>query len=117
MAEEFQAGICGGNWWNSSKTVFMGGCSTVNTSDHHMGTYGSSWVTDMVDLKAKSCKESNNSVSHTTMVFQNSHKPHQQTDSDSGGNSILMDSATLQMMGFGLSASSSSSSDWSQALL
>ncbi|XP_006383985.1 transcription factor bHLH112 isoform X2 [Populus trichocarpa] len=124
MAEEFQAGICGENWWmNSSKSVFMGGlspCSTVSITSDHMGTYGSWTTADMVDLKARSisCKESNHittSVSDASIPFLNSQKP-QQADSDSGGSSILIDS-TLQMMGYGLSSSSSSSSDWNQALL
>lgn len=125
MAEEFQAGICGDNWWmNSSKSVFMGGlspCSTVNvtsSSSDHIGYYGS-WATaaDMVDLKARSisCKGSNNDIDNS-LPFQNSQKP-QQADSDSGGSSILIDSSTIQMMGFGLSSSSSSSSDWNQTLL
>ncbi|KAL9392643.1 hypothetical protein Peur_016563 [Populus x canadensis] len=124
MAEEFQAGICGENWWmNSSKSVFMGGlspCSTVSIASDHMGTYGSWTTADMVDLKARSisCNESNHittSVSDASIPFLNSQKP-QQADSDSGGSSILIDS-TLQMMGYGLSSSSSSSSDWNQALL
>ena len=124
MAEEFQAGICGENWWmNPSKSVFMGGLSpysTVSIASDHMGTYGSWTTADMVDLKARSisCKESKNittSASDTSIPFLNSQKP-QQPDSDSGGSSILIDS-TLQMMGFGLSSSSSSSSDWNQALL
>ncbi|XP_061982940.1 transcription factor bHLH112-like isoform X1 [Populus nigra] len=123
MAEEFQAGICGENWWmNSSKSMFIGGlspCSTVSLPSDHMGTYNGSWATaDMVDLKPRSisCKESHNttSVSDTSIAFLNSPKP-QQANSDSGGSSNLIDS-TLQMMGFGLS-SSSSSSDWNQALL
>ncbi|KAJ4849576.1 hypothetical protein Tsubulata_035849 [Turnera subulata] len=129
MAEEFQAGICGENWWNPSKSVFMGGggvgggglspCSVVNTSD--MGTYGSWMTTDhMLDLKPRSCKEANHTAAtDSAIAFQNSlkaHHHHDQADSDSGGSTILMDSS-LQMMGFGLSSSSSSSSDWSQALL
>ncbi|KAJ6416463.1 hypothetical protein OIU84_002345 [Salix udensis] len=124
MAEEFQAGICGESWWlNSSKSMFIGGlspCSTVSLPSDHMETYNGSWATaDMVDLKPRSisCKElSNNttSVSDTSIAFLNSPKP-QDANSDSGGSSILIDS-TLQMMGFGLS-SSSSSSDWNQALV
>ncbi|XP_011009498.1 PREDICTED: transcription factor bHLH112-like isoform X1 [Populus euphratica] len=123
MAEEFQAGICGENWWmNSSKSMFIGGlspCSTVSLPSDHTGTYNGSWATaDMVDLKPRSisCKESHNttSVSDTSIAFLNSPKP-QQANSDSGGSSNLIDS-TLQMMGFRLS-SSSSSSDWNQALL
>ncbi|KAJ6725339.1 TRANSCRIPTION FACTOR BHLH114 [Salix viminalis] len=92
MAEEFQAGICGESWWlNSSKSMFIGGlspCSTVSLPSDHMETYNGSWAT--ADMP-------------------------QDANSDSGGSSILIDS-TLQMMGFGLS-SSSSSSDWNQALV
>ncbi|KAF2305032.1 hypothetical protein GH714_001183 [Hevea brasiliensis] len=127
MAEEFQTGICGGNWWSLSKSVFMGGgsspCSTdINATD--MGNYGPWMVTDVGDLKPRSCKldNSNNitttdSLSDSSVLVQDSLKT-QQTDSDRAGSSVLMDS-TLQMMGFGISSSSSSSSslDWSQTLL
>ncbi|KAJ9136276.1 hypothetical protein P3X46_033368 [Hevea brasiliensis] len=127
MAEEFQTGICDGNWWSLSKSVFMGGgsspCSTdINATD--MGNYGPWMVTDVGDLKPRSCKldNSNNitttdSLSDSSVLVQDSLKT-QQTDSDRAGSSVLMDS-TLQMMGFGISSSSSSSSslDWSQTLL
>ncbi|XVE51215.1 hypothetical protein DITRI_Ditri02bG0021900 [Diplodiscus trichospermus] len=115
MAEEFQGGLCGGTWWNSSKTMFSLGCSSPCST----GIADFGWATDTVDINARSChdQESNNSVSdHSSIVFQGAHhqKP-QQTDSDSGGcNRILIDS-TLQMMGFGLS--SSTTSDWNQSLL
>ena len=115
MAEEFVAGICGGTWWNSSKTMFSGCSSPCSTGIADMGSFG--WATNMVDIKARSCdQESNNSVSdHSSIVFQGAHhqKP-QQADSDCGGSSVLIDS-TLQMMGFGLS--SSTTSDWNQSLL
>ncbi|KDP20840.1 hypothetical protein JCGZ_21311 [Jatropha curcas] len=124
MAEEFQTGICGGDWWNLSKSVFMGGsspCSTTGINASDMEKYGSWVVTDVVDWKPRSCKVSNNndinSVSDSSVIFQDSQKPQQQqTDSDSGGSGILLDS-TLQMMGFGISSSPSSSSEWSQTLL
>ncbi|KAG8635283.1 hypothetical protein MANES_16G015400v8 [Manihot esculenta] len=124
MAEEFQTGICGGNWWNLSTSLFMGGgsspCSTTGINAADMGnTYGSWMATDVMDLKPRSCKlDSNNIIncnSISEFLQENSQKP-QQTDSDSVGSSILMDSS-LQMMGFGLSSSSSSSTDWSQTLL
>ena len=107
---------------NSSKSMFIGGlspCSTVSLPSDHMETYNGSWATaDMVDLKPRSisCKGSKNTtfVCDTSIAFLNSPKP-QEANSDSGGSSILIDS-TLQMMGFGLS-SSSSSSDWNQALV
>ncbi|RVW86411.1 Transcription factor bHLH123 [Vitis vinifera] len=67
----------------------------------------------MVDIKARSCEESA-SVSDSSLVFQDIQKP-QQPDSASGGGSMLMES-TLQMMGFGLS-SSSTTTDWNPALI
>ncbi|XP_044460888.1 transcription factor bHLH112-like isoform X2 [Mangifera indica] len=117
MAEEFQTGICGGIWWNSSRNSFSPcSASGIGLTDH-MGSF--LWSnTDMVDVKTatRSCEESNNSVSaDSSIVFQTAQKP-QNTDSDSGGSSVLMDS-TLQMMSFGLSSSSSSSNDWNPALL
>ena len=112
MAEEFQAGICGETWWNSSKTMFTGCSSPCSSGIADMGSFG--WGTDMVDIKGGSCEESNNSVSDSSIVFQGAHPKPQQADSDSGGTSILIDS-TLQMMGFSLS--SSTTSDWNQSLL
>ncbi|KAJ9129072.1 hypothetical protein P3X46_033835 [Hevea brasiliensis] len=117
MAEEFQTGICGGNWCSLSTSVFMGGsspCSTgINAND--MGTYGSWMEPRSCKLDSNNISNNSNSLSEGSVILQDSQKP-QQTDSDSAGSSILMDS-TLQMMGFGLSSSSSSSSDWSQTLL
>ncbi|XP_039034438.1 transcription factor bHLH112-like [Hibiscus syriacus] len=83
MAEEFNAGICEETWWNPTKPMFTG-CNSPLFSD--IGSFGLG--TDMVDIKARS------------------------NDSDHNyGTSILIDS-TLQMMGFGLS--SSTTSDWNQ---
>jgi hypothetical protein len=81
-------------------------------------TGGYAW-SDMVDMKggrSSACddQEETNSVSdHNSMVFQDVQKP-QQADSATGSSSILIDS-TLQMMGFGFSSSSTTSSDWNQA--
>ncbi|XVE87877.1 hypothetical protein DITRI_Ditri19aG0023800 [Diplodiscus trichospermus] len=120
MAEEFHAGIFGGTWWNPSKTMFAGCSSPCSMGISDMGSFG--WGTDMVDIKARSnCEEEPpiNSVSDGSMLCQGAHdqKPDQQADnSDSGGSdtSILIGSS-LQMMGFGLSPSTTS--DWSQSLL
>ncbi|XP_022724308.1 transcription factor bHLH112-like [Durio zibethinus] len=113
MAEEFHAGICGETWWNPSKTMFTGCSSPCSMGIADMGSFG--WGIDMVDIKARTCdEESNNSVSGSSIFFQGAHQKPQQADSDSGGTSILIDS-TLQMMGFGLS--SSTTSDWNQPLI
>ena len=114
MAEEFQTGICGGNWWmNPSRSTFTGSSSPCSVALNDTGSYA--W-SDMVDMKGRPCEETN-SVSDSSVVFQDVQKPQQQADSGSGcgSSSILIDS-TLQMMGFGLS-SSSTTSDWNQALL
>ncbi|XP_039049026.1 transcription factor bHLH112-like isoform X2 [Hibiscus syriacus] len=106
MAEEFQAGICGETWWNSSKTMFAGcsyPCPTGIAAD--MGSFG--WGADMADMKARCSYEE----SEDSLAFQ---VGAQQGDSDSCGTSILLDS-TLQMMGFGFS--SSTTSDWNQSLI
>ncbi|XP_048438546.1 transcription factor bHLH112 isoform X1 [Pyrus x bretschneideri] len=116
MAEEFQARICGGNsWWSSSRHVLAASPCSVGFNDH-MGGFG--YPNDMVDIKAtrSSCGEINNLVSddhdggdHSNSIanfdqYQDVQKP----DHDS----------TLQMIGFGLSSSlSSTPSDFNQALL
>ncbi|GMI91494.1 hypothetical protein like AT1G61660 [Hibiscus trionum] len=65
------------------------------------------WSADMADIKGRSSYEE----SKDSLPFQ---VGAQQGDSDSCGSSVLIDS-TLQMMGFGLS--SSSTSDWNQPLI
>lgn len=111
MADEFQTGVCGGTWWNPARNSFIGGPSPCSTALNDTGSFG--WPTEMVDIKARSCEESA-SVSDSSLVFQDIQKP-QQPDSASGGGSMLMES-TLQMMGFGLS-SSSTTTDWNPALM
>ncbi|MED6144379.1 hypothetical protein PIB30_015161 [Stylosanthes scabra] len=124
--EEFQgAGICGENWWRSS--VFPPSssspsplsststpCSVAAPTDTR--TWQSSDHLCFMDLKAPSsstpaCDDSNNyhmGGFHDAQAQQQ--KPHKKTttttDESQSGGSILMDS-TLQMMGFGLSSSSS----------
>lgn len=116
MAEEFQTGVCGGNWWmNSSRSAFQLG-STSPCSMALNDTGGYVW-SDMVDLKGRSNCEETNSEGDSSLVFQDLQKPHQQTDSASGSSSILIDSTSLQMMGFGFSSTSTTTSDWNQALL
>lgn len=106
MADEFQTGICSGNWWLGSRTGLNLGSSPCSTALNDMGSFG--WGTDVLEMKARSCEESA-SVFSSSIVLQDTQKP-QGSDSGSG---ILSDS-TLQMMGFGLS---SSTMEWNQALL
>ncbi|KAJ4975130.1 hypothetical protein NE237_000236 [Protea cynaroides] len=101
MGEEFQAGICGGNWWNPTKSgVSVNSCSSpCSTALNDIGSFG--WANEA----RSSCEDTTASVSDNSMVFQHTQKP-QAPDS-------VMDS-TLQMMGFG---PSSLTMDWHQTLL
>jgi len=106
MAEEFQAAICGESWWNINPTrsVFPLMSSTCSVAAADAGNY-STW---------QSTEDINNFISSdNSLSFLDVEKP-QQRDSASGTGSILIDS-TLQMMGFGMS--SSTSSNWNQSLL
>lgn len=125
MAEEFQAGICGGNWWNPSRNAFVASPCSVGLND--LGSFG--WPCDMVDTKARSsssCGETTESVvCDASIAFQDivQKPPHHHTDSISDGTSptsasgsfVFVDSS-LPMMGFGLSTSSTTS-DLNHALL
>ncbi|KAF8410923.1 hypothetical protein HHK36_003460 [Tetracentron sinense] len=110
MADEFQSGICGGNWWNSSsRTGFNEGSAPCSTGLNDVGSLG--WSTEMVDINTRSCEESA-SVSGSSIVFQDTQKP-QGSDCVGGAGGVLMDS-TLQMMSFGLS---SPTIDWNHEAL
>ncbi|KAL2957865.1 hypothetical protein AAZX31_18G174300 [Glycine max] len=88
MAEEFQGAICGESWWNiinPTRSVFPLMPSTCSVAAADAGNY------------------------NTWQSFLDAGKPHQ-----SGTGSIFID-FTLQMMGFGMS--SSTSPNWSQSLL
>ncbi|XP_043709621.1 transcription factor bHLH112-like [Telopea speciosissima] len=126
MGDEFQAGICSGNWWNSSRSgLSVGSCSSpCSTALNDIGSFG--WASET----RSSCEETTASVSDSSMVFQHTQKQSQGPDSvggdggggggggdgggSGGGDGILMDSTTLQMMGFG---PSSLTMDWNQTLL
>ncbi|KAK7328012.1 hypothetical protein VNO77_22106 [Canavalia gladiata] len=119
MAEEFQAAVCGENWWNinSTRSVFplmMSSASTCSVAAADAGNY-STWQTDFMELKGlrSFAEETNDLVSDSSLGFLDAEKP-QQSELSSGTGSISMDS-TLQMMGFGMS--SSTSSNWNQPLL
>ncbi|XP_023002945.1 transcription factor bHLH112-like isoform X1 [Cucurbita maxima] len=90
MAEDFQAAICGDNWWSFSRNmmVTVGGLSPCSVG---IGDLGWPPADDFLDIKPKSA-----------------------TDSDHNNNSMLFqDYSTFQMMGFALS-SSTTSDHWNQ---
>ncbi|XP_057961644.1 transcription factor bHLH123-like [Malania oleifera] len=112
MAEEFQAGVCGGNWWaNSSRS------SPCTAELNEMGNFG--WSSEMVGIKPRSdCDDSAASVSDGgSILFPDIHKPQppDAASSTAGSGGVLIDS-TLQMLGFNLS-SSATTPDWNQTLL
>lgn len=111
MAEEFQIqrGICGGNWWNSSRSVFAAAAATAGSPcSLGSGTFG--WPNnnlDFLDIKAARSSSSSGEENDNTncnifqeVVVDHDHdhdqKPHHLIDS------------TLQIMGFGLSTSPTS---------
>ncbi|KAF5944288.1 hypothetical protein HYC85_018365 [Camellia sinensis] len=116
MADEFQAGVCGGIWWNSPRSSL--GLLSPCSAAINMQSFG--WLSPP---PTGTDHEQSGSVSDELVVFQDIQKSHQTETSDSRGGGVLMDS-TLQMMGVGLSSSSSSSSsssattpEWKQILL
>lgn len=110
MADEFQAEVCGGNWWNPTRSAFGSSlCSSVMISD--MGSFG--WSADLMDMKAKSSDESC-SASEGSIIFQDKQKPMNQDSVCCGGGGNLSMDSTLEMMGSGLS--SSLTTDWNQTL-
>ncbi|KAI4299250.1 hypothetical protein L6164_032727 [Bauhinia variegata] len=123
MAEEFQAEICGGNWWNininSTRGIFPLSTAPCSMAANEAGLSYGTWQTEFEDLKpASTCaeEETNNFVSsNSSLCFLDLQKAYE-SESASGSSGILIDS-TLQMMGFGLSSPSTSSSDWNHYLL
>ncbi|KAK7319577.1 hypothetical protein RJT34_04300 [Clitoria ternatea] len=119
MAEEFQARICGENWWSSTSSVDSTRSAFPLTSSAPCSVAGiyTQETTDIIDLKATKCcadQETNgNLVSGTYLGSVDSQKPHK-SESPSGSGSILIDS-TLQMMGF--RHTSSTPANWNQPLL
>lgn len=121
MAEEFQARICGENWWSSSidsaRSVFPVSSSPIASSPCSVAAHNDAGIysTRQTDLKATKCcvEETNNLLSNTYLGFSDAHKS-PKTESARGSDSLLIDS-TLQMMGFGLA--SSTSDNWNQHLL
>lgn len=91
MAEDFQAPICGDNWWSSSRSmlVTVGGLSPCS-----VGIADLSWPSadDFLDSKPKFAA----------------------TDSDNNSSMLFQDYSTFQMMGFALS-SSTTSDHWNQS--
>lgn len=98
MAEEFQGGVCGGTWWNERRSLGAGGlsspCSVAQLGGgFDMGSFG--WPNHEILIKgAKPINLQHNF--DNSFVFP--------ADMDS----------TLDILGFGLSPTSSTTTNWSQ---
>lgn len=95
MAEDFQAAVCGGNWWTMSpRTNFSRSwCSSVITD---MDNFGTCWSRDLLDIKSKSIDKS----SDGSMIFNDIQKP-------GGITAAISPDSALQIM----------ATDWNQNLL
>ncbi|CDO99682.1 unnamed protein product [Coffea canephora] len=112
MADEFQGEVCGGSWWNSSRSMF--GSSPCSSGIlHDLGSFG--WSTDFLDSKARSSDDQsgNSANSDGSIVIQDLQKPNQ-PESASNNSNLSIDS-TLQILGIGLS--SPSTTDWDRTLM
>ncbi|KAK4347056.1 hypothetical protein RND71_033395 [Anisodus tanguticus] len=98
MADEYQAGVCGGNWWNSSRSIFG---TSLCASSVPIGNSNFAWPNhDLLDMKS-SCRSNDESGnSDESVVLQELPKR----------------DSTLQMLGIGLS-SSTSSDNWNHTLI
>ncbi|XP_021902089.1 transcription factor bHLH112 isoform X2 [Carica papaya] len=126
MGEEFHAGVCGETWWNSSKNVFASPCSVGIGGDLMGGSTNFFWSSfDVLDMKAKSSYEEEDVANITTAVTDTSTNTKNSSSVSADGvfhvqklQEAAADSdSTLQMMGFGISSSSPSTSDWNQSIL
>lgn len=104
MADEFQAGVCGGNWWNSSRSIFGSSLCAASSIGNNFA-----WPNnDLLDMKS-SCRSNNDESGNSddSVVLQELPKHHQQPHD-----------STLQMLGIGLSSSSiSSTPDWNHTMM
>lgn len=98
MADEYQAGICGGNWWNSSRSIFG---SSLCASSVPLGNSNFAWPNDhLLDMKS-SCRSNDESGNSDESVVLQELPKHE---------------STLQILGIGLN-SSSTSHNWNHTLI
>ncbi|PHT29943.1 Transcription factor [Capsicum baccatum] len=98
MADEYQAGVCGGNWWNSSRSIFG---SSLCASSVPLGNSNFAWPNDhLLDMKS-SCRSNDESGNSDESVVLQELPKHD---------------STLQILGIGLN-SSSTSDNWNHTLI
>ncbi|KAK4439273.1 Transcription factor [Sesamum alatum] len=100
-SEEFQGGVCGGNWWNPSRNLFGSPCSLPTNDVGSFGWPNYDLITDM-----KATRSNDDSAA-------DGRKPQQESSAANGSMSV---DSTLQMMGISLS-SSANPDDWNQDFL
>lgn len=98
MADEFQAGVCGGNWWNSSRSIFGSSLCAASSIGNNFA-----WPNnDLLDMKS-SCRSNDESGNSDESVVLQELPKHD---------------STLQMLGIGISSSSTSSTpDWNHIMM
>ncbi|KAL3522116.1 hypothetical protein ACH5RR_014950 [Cinchona calisaya] len=109
MADEFQAEVCGGNWWNPSRNMFGSSpCSSGGILD--LGTFG--WPSDFLDIKSRTSHDDHSASANSdgSIVIHDLQKP----DSSSNNNTSI--DSTLQILGIGLT-SPPTTIDWNQSLV
>lgn len=69
MAEEFEGGVCGGNWaWNSPRNLFASSPCSLATNDV-IGTFG--WPNhDVIVTETKAARSSDDSDGGGSVVIQ-----------------------------------------------
>lgn len=123
MADEYEAEVCGSRWWNiPSRRSMFGGvslspCASAGISDFGW-QHGDIFKLPKSSITTSTDESGGASASDGSVVIQDHIQkqpppppPPNQTDSGS-----LSRDSTLQIMGIGLS-SSSSTDDWNRALL
>ncbi|CAN4078269.1 unnamed protein product [Withania somnifera] len=98
MADEYQAGVCGGNWWNSSRSIFG---SSLCASSVPLGNSNFAWTNDHLLHMKSSCRSNDESGNSDESVVLQELPKHD---------------STLQILGIGLN-SSSTSDNWNRTLI
>ncbi|KAH0719340.1 hypothetical protein KY285_015371 [Solanum tuberosum] len=99
MGDEYQASVCGGNWWNSSRSIFG---SSLCASSVPLGNSNFAWTNDhLLDMKS-SCRSNDESGNSDESVVLQELPKHD---------------STLQILGIGLNSSSTSDNNWSHTLM
>ncbi|KAL3615013.1 hypothetical protein CASFOL_040674 [Castilleja foliolosa] len=112
MSEEFQGGVCGGNWWiNSSTNLFRSSpcSSSINDPSASFGWLNHEPIIDINTTRSKS-DDSTGSASDGSIVLHDVQKPSDEN--------VSIFSSSLQTMGFNHSSSSTITNDnWNQNLI